>query len=112
MEKNGLFVKGGIEINKHFVSALYVVNIIAQSVITLLSPAAIMFFIGWLATSKLSAPSWIYAPLLSVGFLAGLVSMVRFAISASEGLERLEKERKAKSKIRSSKTTNKDSSEQ
>ena len=84
----------------------------AQSIITLLSPAALMFFIGWLATKKLGAPAWIYAPLLIVGFLAGLVSMVRFAISASEGLERLEKEREEKEKKSARKTTTKDNSEQ
>lgn len=113
MEKIGLIRKGGIEINKHFIGALYVVNIVAQSIITLLSPAALAFFIGWLATAKFGAPGWIYVPLLTVGFLAGLVSMIRFAISASEGLERLEKEREEKEKKSAQrKTITKDNSEQ
>ncbi len=78
-----------------FVSALYALNIILQAIITLLSPAALMFGLAWLLIAKCGAPEWLYAVLIPIGVLAGLISMVRFVIGASEGLERLEKEREA-----------------
>ena len=73
-------------------------NIVFQAIISLASPAALAFFIGWLAVSKFGAPSWIYVPLIVLGIIVGFISMVRFAISASEGLERLEKNRNEKNK--------------
>ena len=78
---------------KNLVGALYVMNIVFQCVLTLVFPAALMFFVSWLFISKLSAPVWLYAILVPIGFVWGLVSMIKFAISASEGLERLEKQR-------------------
>ena len=80
-----------LEVYKKFVGALYVMNIIAQSIVTLLTPAALMFFFAWLLVEKCSLPRWIYAVFITVGVIAGLISMVKFAISASEGLERLER---------------------
>lgn len=79
---------------KNFVGALYVMNIVFQCILTLAMPAAFMFLIAWLSISKLGAPTWLYAILLPIGFIMGLVSMIRFAISSSEGLERLEKQGK------------------
>ena len=83
---------------KKFVGALYAMNIVAQAAITLVMPAALMFFISWLLVEKCSAPTWIYAPLITVGVLAGFISMVKFTIEASEGLERLERAGKRKAK--------------
>ena len=78
---------------KNFVGALYVINIVAQCIFTLATPALFMFFVSWLFISKLGAPTWLYAILIPIGFIMGLISMIKFAISASEGLERLEKQR-------------------
>lgn len=83
---------------KKFVSTLYVMNIIAQSIITLVTPAALMFLLAWLLVEKCSLPSWVYVPFIALGFLAGFVSMIRFAISASEGLNRLEREQRKSTK--------------
>ena len=78
---------------KRMVSALYVLNIVAQSIVTLLIPVALMFLFAWLLVDKFSLPTWIYAIFITVGVISGFISMIRFAIRASEGLERLEKER-------------------
>ncbi len=78
---------------KNFVGALYVINIILQCIFTLATPALFMFLVAWLFISKLGAPVWLYAILLPIGFIMGLISMIKFAIAASEGLERLEKQR-------------------
>lgn len=81
---------------RNLVSALYVLNIIFQAIFTLLIPPALLFAINYLCILKLSFPKWTYAISLSLGFVAGIISMIKFAISASEALERLEKQRKNK----------------
>ena len=77
---------------------MYVINIIAQAMFTLLIPAALMLAISWLFVAKCGAPSWLYAVLVTLGIISGFVSMIRFVIRASESLERLEKERNSKKK--------------
>lgn len=81
---------------KKLVSALYMLNIIIQSIVTLLIPAGLMFLLSWLFVSKCSAPAWLYAVLIPIGVIAGFISMVKFVISAAEGVERLEKQSKKK----------------
>ena len=66
--------------NNKLFGFLYAVNIIGQAIFTLLTPAALMFGISWLLVSRAGAPSWIYAVFISVGIIAGLVSMVKFVI--------------------------------
>ena len=82
--------------NKNFISAMYVFNIVAQSIFTLAMPTLLMAAVSWLLVSKLSVPSWIYAVLIPIGVISGFVSMIKFAIRASENLERLEKQRENK----------------
>lgn len=77
---------------------MYVMNIIAQAIFTLLIPAALMFAIAWLFVSRCGAPEWLYAVLISVGIISGFVSMIRFVIRASEALERMENQRNKKTK--------------
>ena len=85
--------------HKRFFGFMYGLNIISQAVFSLLTPAALLFAICWLLVSKCGAPEWLYAIFITVGVLIGLISMVRFAITASENLERLEK-----SKVNNTKT--------
>jgi hypothetical protein len=79
---------------RNFVSALYVLNIIFQAIFTLLTPPLLLFLINYLCVSRLSFPKWTYAISLTLGFILGIISMIKFALSASEALERLEKQRK------------------
>ncbi len=81
---------------KNFVGALYVLNIIFQAIFTLLTPPAILFFINYICVTRLDFPAWSYAISLSVGFILGIFTMIKFAIAASEGLERLEKQKNKK----------------
>ena len=83
---------------KRFVGAMYVINIIAQAIVTLLLPAALMFAIAWLFVEKCGAPGWLYAVMITLGIMSGFVSMIRFVIRASEGLERMENQRNSKNK--------------
>lgn len=77
--------------NKAF-GFMYSLNIIAQAIFSLVTPTALLFGVGWLLVSRAGAPTWIYAILLPLGILTGLVSMVKGVISATSALERLEKQ--------------------
>jgi hypothetical protein len=79
---------------RNFLSALYVLNIIFQAIFTLLTPPLLLFLVNYLCVSSLSFPKWTYAISLTLGFILGIISMIKFALSASEALERLEKQRK------------------
>lgn len=84
--------------NKFF-SLMYGINIVSQAVFSLITPALIMFGVGWLFVSRVGAPEWIYAILIPIGVITGFISMVKFVIRASTSLERLEKQnRKGKDK--------------
>ena len=77
---------------KKLVSALYILNIISQAIITLAIPIALGFGLSWLLVTYLSTPAWIYAVLITLGALSGFYSMVKFVLSAMAAFERLEKE--------------------
>ena len=72
---------------------MYALNILISAIFTLLTPVGILFLIAWLLNTKAGVGSFIYAVLLIIGVLIGLVSMIRFLVRSSEVLERIEKER-------------------
>ena len=78
------------------ISFIYVMNIIAQSIFSLLFNVAVYFGIGYLLNSVFGVDAWVYIPLILVGFILGIISMIRFIISAMAGVERLENERNGK----------------
>ena len=77
-------------------STLYVVNIVFQSIFTLLWQIFTALVIGWVCVEKLNAPRWVYVPLILVGVVSGLVSMVRFILAAMKSLERIEEQKRKK----------------
>lgn len=83
---------------RRFVSVIYLLNILFQAFFTLLFPIALGLGASWLLVRFASIPTWIYAPLVTLGALAGIYSMIRFILSAMSSLERLEKEHKVKNK--------------
>lgn len=84
-----------IKLYRKIVSATYVLNIVFQAFFTLVCPAGLCFLISWLLVRFASAPKWIYAPALIIGVMVGLISMVKFIISAMGALEKLEEQHKA-----------------
>ncbi len=82
--------------HKKIFSVMYAVNIIAQAVFSLLTPAALLFALSWLFVKRFGAPTWIYVIAIVLGILLGLVSMIKFVITSSESLARLEKEQNKK----------------
>ena len=83
---------------KQAYSTCYVVNIVIQSIFTLLWQKALGLYVGWLSVEKLGAPDWLYVPIILIGVVTGLVSMVRFILAAMRSLERLEEEKRKKEK--------------
>lgn len=77
-------------------SALYVVNIIFQSIFTLLLHIGGGVLLSWLLVDKCGLPSWIYAVIITITVFSGLFSMIRFILSAMRALDNLEKARKEK----------------
>ena len=83
-----------------FVSAVYLLNIIFQSFFNLAFPIALSILGSWLLVEKASAPGWIYAPLVVIGVIIGFSSMIKFILSATRALDRLEEQKKVKTNKR------------
>lgn len=79
-------------------STFYVINIVFQSIFTLLWQIFTALAIGWIFVEKLNAPRWLYVPLIMVGVISGLVSMVRFILAAMRSLDRIEEQKSKKKK--------------
>ena len=86
------------------VNAMYIFNILFQSLFNLATPILIMLGLSWLLVEKCSAPRWIYAILGVLGAIVGFISMIKFIVKACESLERLEKERKDRAKAANEKS--------
>ena len=83
-----------------FVHAFYYLNIIVQSVFSLLCPVGLLTLLAWfLSTKKGLVGEWIYAPLILFGVAVGLYSMFRFITSSMvqvRALEAAEEEKRKK----------------
>ena len=86
--------------HKKAFNAMYAFNTIIQSFFSLAAPAAVGFGVSYLLVHYLSVGGWVYALLIALGFLSGLISMVKFIMEAMAGIERLEKEQSEKDKKR------------
>ena len=82
--------------HKKLFVAVYALNIFFQSALSLAMPAGLGFLIAYLLNVKAGVGGWIYAPLVTVGVLTGLYSMVKFVLTASRALEALEREQRKK----------------
>lgn len=79
-----------------FVNALYVLNIVWQALFSLATPICLGLLVSYLLVRFAGAPDWIYAPLTVLGAISGIYSTIKFILSAMGGLERLEREQKAR----------------
>lgn len=75
------------------VSFIYVLNIVLQSLFSLLFSTAAFVGIAYLLGSGLGVGEWVYIPMILVGLFVGIFSMLKFIMSAMAGLERLEQQR-------------------
>ena len=79
-------------------SSFYVINIVFQAIFTLLWQILTALAVGWIFVNKLNAPEWLYVPLILVGVITGMISMVRFILTAMKSLERIEEQGRKKKK--------------
>ena len=79
---------------------MYAFNIILQAFWSLLFPIGAGVLVGWLMTEKCGMGSCVFVILILLGVFVGIVSMIRFLLSALAGLERLEKEQREKNNFR------------
>jgi hypothetical protein len=77
-------------------SALYVANIVFQSIFTLLFNIGLGLLLSWILVDKCGLPTWIYAVIITIAVVTGLISMIRFILVAMRSLDNLEKSHKEK----------------
>ena len=80
-----------------FLSPIYIMNIIFQAFLSLISPAAVMLFAALLLDKYTEVGGWIYAVLITVGVLMGFISMIKFVLRGMAALEAIEKQNKENS---------------
>lgn len=81
-------------------NALYVVNIVMQSIFTLLFDTGIAVLIGWLLTAKADVGKWVFVPLILLGLGVGIYSMIKLILISMKNLEKLEKNQEKEQKRR------------
>ena len=81
-----------------FVSAVYIVNVLIQGLLSLACPMGLGLLLAWLLVSKNGAPVFLYPLFIVLGALIGLYSMVKFILDTMTAVERLERQREEKEK--------------
>lgn len=79
---------------KGFYNAFYVANIVFQAIFDLLFCIGVALLAAWLLVTKLSLPTWVYAPFIIVGAITGTISMIKFILRAMTSLESIERSQK------------------
>lgn len=76
--------------HKKLYKALEMLNLLSQTIYVLLLPVGIGALISFVLTKYLSCPSFIWAILITLGVLIGLYSMVKYILSATENIKKVE----------------------
>ena len=77
---------------KKFINALSMLNLLGQAIYSLALPIVLGALAAFLLTEYASAPSWIWAILMTLGALMGLYSMVKYILTATAGMDRMKKQ--------------------
>lgn len=80
------------------VSTLYAINIVSQAIFTMVIPIGLGALVSYLLTTHASVGPWIWAVLIPLGAISGIISMIKFVLSAMSGLNSLEKQHRETSK--------------
>ena len=89
---------------KKLVSTLYAINIVSQAILTLLIPIGLGALVSYLLTNYAAVGPWIWAVLIPLGAISGIISMIKFVLSAMSALNTLEKQHKETNNISTGKT--------
>ena len=80
---------------KRVVNTVRILNLLFQSIYSLVFPIGVGALIAYLTTSYLSWPRVMWALFLTVGTMIGLYSMVKFILIATRQMENLRKAQEA-----------------
>lgn len=83
---------------KKLVSTLYAINIVSQAIFTMVIPIGLGALVSYLLTTHAGVGPWIWAVLIPLGAISGIISMIKFVLSAMSGLNSLEKQHRETSK--------------
>ena len=75
---------------------VYIANIVFQSIVTLLMYIGGSLLLSWVLVEKCGAPPWVYAILVILGVMSGLIAMIKFILTAMNALKSLEQAKKEK----------------
>lgn len=81
---------------KNGYSAIYVINILVSSVLTLLIYVGLFVLGAWLLVSRLNVGEWVYVVAVLLGVGLGIISMLKFILTSMKTLERIDEEREDK----------------
>lgn len=71
-----------------------VLNLVIQSFLSLILDIFVALGLGWLLVEKLGAPDWAYVPVIIIGALVGVLSMLKFILTATNNMEKIERDKK------------------
>ena len=77
-----------------FVSATYIITILFQSLLSLVFPILIALVSSYMLVKYAGVGGWIYAVLIPLFAIGGIVSMCRFILTSMRALDALEKKKK------------------
>ncbi len=78
---------------KKFINAFNLLNVLLQALYSLAFPIGVGALASFLLVKYAYAPKWIWAVLLVIGTFCGLFSMIKFILSATANIDRIEKQR-------------------
>ena len=80
-------------------STIYVINIVIESIFTMLFSVGISVLAGWLLVNRLGTREWVFVPLILMGIAIGFLSMFKLIGASMRALERIERDRADEGKI-------------
>lgn len=76
-----------------FLTVFSAVNMMIQSVFTLLTPVGLLVLLAWFLRGRTDLGEWVYVPAVLLGLAIGFYSMIRYLLATLKSQERWEKER-------------------
>ena len=74
-------------------STIYVINIVFESIFTMLFFIGVSILSGWLLVNYADFDRWVFVPLILLGTALGFTSMYRLIVASMKALERIENDR-------------------
>ena len=73
-------------------NAIYVINVIFESIFSMLLSIGLAVLAGWLLVNRFDSAHWVYIPLILFGTAIGFISLCKLILSSMKALDRIESE--------------------